>query len=208
MATGQSTATVLEILASVYKPLQFLSPWELTKGTWSAPPSPVIAVQNGNSTLQRNSWLGQMCNATLVWSKHTWYTSSSHERPFALLRSWAQRRLRGWGFFPSPHLCNSSKTVEHCLPIIHNSTDWRQPMDSKGLVGLPNNHGWYGYGGRFLAFTPLLVYEVQVAMHPGHLVRGEVVSALIICEDKKRCGGCNLYQCTNARQISLCSCYP
>lgn len=58
-------------------------------------------------------------------------------------------------------------------------------MDSEGLVGLPNNYGWYGYGGGLLAFTPLLVYKIQVAMHPGHLIGGEVVSAIVICGDKK-----------------------
>jgi hypothetical protein len=79
-------------------------------------------------------------------------------------------------------------------------------MDSKGLVGLPNNHGWYGYGGRFLAFTPLLVYEVQVAMHPGHLVRGEVVSALIICEDKKKKKDVEAVTCTSAQMQDRSHC--
>lgn len=70
-------------------------------------------------------------------------------------------------------------------PVITNSTNRRQPVDSEGLVGLPNNHWWDGYGGRLSGFTPLLIYEVQIAMHPGHLVWGEVVRAVIICREKK-----------------------
>lgn len=62
-------------------------------------------------------------------------------------------------------------------------------MDSEGLVGLPDNHGRDGNGCGLSAFTPLLVYEVQIAMHPSYLIRGEAVSALIICGDKKGCEG-------------------
>lgn len=79
-------------------------------------------------------------------------------------------------------------------------------MDSEGLVGLTNNHGRYGYGGGLLAFTPLLIYKIQVAMHPGHLIGGEVVSAIVICGDKK---GFEAITCTSAqRHILLCSHYP
>lgn len=62
-------------------------------------------------------------------------------------------------------------------------------MDSEGRVVLPNNHGWDRNGGGLSAFAPLLVYKVQIAMHPGHLVRGEAVGTLIICGDKRRCEG-------------------
>lgn len=68
-------------------------------------------------------------------------------------------------------------------------------MDSEGLVGLPDDHGWDGNGGGLLALTPLLIYKVQIAVHSGHLVRGEVVSAVIVCGDKKgnrRDGGFHL----------------
>lgn len=58
-------------------------------------------------------------------------------------------------------------------------------MDSEGVVGLPNDHGWDGNRGGLSALTPLLIYKVQVAMHSGHLVRGEAVSAVVICGDRK-----------------------
>lgn len=70
-------------------------------------------------------------------------------------------------------------------PVIYNSTNGRQPVDSEGLVGLPNDHGGDGNGGGLSAFTPLLINKVQIAVHSGHLVRGEAVSAVIICGDKK-----------------------
>ena len=71
------------------------------------------------------------------------------------------------------------------LPVIHHSTDGRQPVDGEGLVGLPNDHGRDGNGGGPPAVTPLLVHKVQIAMHAGHLVRGEAVSAVVICGDRK-----------------------
>lgn len=58
-------------------------------------------------------------------------------------------------------------------------------MDSEGFVGLPDDHGWDGNRGGLSALTPLLIYKVQVAMHPGHLVRSEAVSAVVICGDRK-----------------------
>lgn len=59
-------------------------------------------------------------------------------------------------------------------------------MDGQGCVGLPDDHGWDGNGGGLLALTPLLIHKVQIAMHSGHLVRGEAVSAVIICGDRKK----------------------
>lgn len=58
-------------------------------------------------------------------------------------------------------------------------------MDSEGLVGLSNDHGRDGNRGGLSALTPLLIYKVQIAMHSGHLVRGEAVSAVVICKDTK-----------------------
>lgn len=52
-------------------------------------------------------------------------------------------------------------------------------------MGLPDDHRWDGNGGGLSALTPLLIYKVQIAVHSGHLVRGEAVSAVIICGDKK-----------------------
>lgn len=68
-------------------------------------------------------------------------------------------------------------------------------MDSEGLVGLPDDHGWDGNGGGLSALTPLLIYQVQIAMHPGHLVRGEAVSAVIICGDEKGTGEMGVVTC-------------
>lgn len=58
-------------------------------------------------------------------------------------------------------------------------------MDSEGLVGLSDDHRWDRDGGGLSAFSPLLIDQVQIAMHSGHLVRGKVVGAVIICGDKK-----------------------
>lgn len=91
-------------------------------------------------------------------------------------------------FFPSC-IKNATEKTEHgkCLsPVIHNPTNWRKPVDGEGCVGLPNDHGWEGNGGGLPILTPLLIYKIQIAMHPGHLVRGEAVGAVIICGDKKR----------------------
>lgn len=59
-------------------------------------------------------------------------------------------------------------------------------MDGQGCVGLPDDHGWDGNGGGLSALSPLLIHKVQIAMHSGHLVRGEAVSAVIICRDRKK----------------------
>lgn len=58
-------------------------------------------------------------------------------------------------------------------------------MDREGLGSLPDDHGRDGNGRGLPALTPLLVYKVQIAMHSGHLVRSEAVSAVIICGDRK-----------------------
>lgn len=71
-------------------------------------------------------------------------------------------------------------------PVIHNPTNWRKPVDGEGRVGLPDDHRWDGNRGGLPALTPLLIHKIQIAMHPGHLVRGEAVGAVIICGDKKR----------------------
>lgn len=59
-------------------------------------------------------------------------------------------------------------------------------MDGEGGVGLPDDHGWDGNGGGLPTLTPLLIHKIQIAVHPGHLVRGEAVGAVVICGDKKK----------------------
>ena len=58
-------------------------------------------------------------------------------------------------------------------------------MDSEGLWSLPDDHGGDGDGAGLLALAPLLIHKVQIAVHSGHLVGGEAVSAVIVCGDKK-----------------------
>lgn len=92
------------------------------------------------------------------------------------------------------HVRHAPETPETCphprqaplSPVVYNPTDWRKPVDGEGGVGLPDDHGWDGNGGGLPALTPLLIHKVQIAMHPGHLVRGEAVGAIIICGDKKK----------------------
>lgn len=109
---------------------------------------------------------------------------------------WCTLIVTNWGspnftFFPSfirnaTEKDTSSPTASALSPVIHNSTNRRQPVDSEGLLSLPDDHGGDGDGGGLLALAPLLIYKVQIAVHSGHLVGGEVVSAVIVCGDKKR----------------------
>lgn len=61
-----------------------------------------------------------------------------------------------------------------------DTTDGRQPVDAEGVLCLPGDHGRDRDGCGLLALAPALVYQVQVAMHSGHLVGGEGVGAIII----------------------------
>ena len=77
-------------------------------------------------------------------------------------------------------------------------------MDSEGLGSLPEDHGGDGDGGGLPALAPLLIHKVQIAVHSGHLVGGEAVSAGIICGDKKgnkRGGGFTLQSPPRRGQI-------
>lgn len=65
-------------------------------------------------------------------------------------------------------------------PLVDDTADGRQPVDAEGVLSLPRDHGWDWDGRRLLALAPALVHQVQVAMHPGHLVGGEGVGAVII----------------------------
>ena len=67
-------------------------------------------------------------------------------------------------------------------PLVDHTADGGQPVDAEGVVRLPRDHGWDGDGRGLLALAPALVHQVQVAMHPGHLVGGEGVGAVIVWE--------------------------
>lgn len=62
-------------------------------------------------------------------------------------------------------------------------------------MGLPDDHRWDGNRGGLPTLTPLLIHKIQIAMHPGHLVRGEAVGAVIICGDKKGTGEVKVLTC-------------
>lgn len=83
---------------------------------------------------------------------------------------------------PSSRLLCKPKTITTAdsLPLMNDTTDGRQPVDAEGVLRLPRDHGRDWDGSRLLALAPVLVHQVQVAMHPGHLVGGEGVGAVII----------------------------
>lgn len=97
---------------------------------------------------------------------------------------------------PSPALCPQRCAEQLCQqipaqvnrceedialsPLMDDTADGRQPVDAEGVLSLPRDHGWDWDGRRLLALAPALVHQVQVAMHPGHLVGGEGVGAVII----------------------------
>lgn len=83
---------------------------------------------------------------------------------------------------PSSRLRCKPKTVATAdpLPLMYDTTDGRQPVDTERVLRLPRDHGRDRDGCRLLALAPALVHQVQVAMHPGHLVGREGVGAVII----------------------------
>lgn len=87
---------------------------------------------------------------------------------------------------PSPHVC-SVETVffldskNHPLPFIEHPTYGGWPVYGEGVLGLPNNHRWHGDRGRLSALTPLLVHQIQIAVHPSYLIWGETIRAVVIC---------------------------
>ena len=70
---------------------------------------------------------------------------------------WCTLIVTNWGspnftFFPSfirnaTEKDTSSPTASALSPVIHNSTNRRQPVDSEGLLSLPDDHGGDGDGG-------------------------------------------------------------
>lgn len=65
-------------------------------------------------------------------------------------------------------------------PLMDDAADGRQPVDAERVLCLRRDHGRDRDGRRLLAVSPALVHQVQVAMHPGHLVGGEAVGAVIV----------------------------
>lgn len=70
-----------------------------------------------------------------------------------------------------------------------DAADGRQPVDAEGVPRLSCDHGWDGDGRGLLALAPALVDQVQVAMHPGHLVGSEGVGAVIIWVERDQAEG-------------------
>lgn len=70
-----------------------------------------------------------------------------------------------------------------------DAADGRQPVDAEGVPRLSRDHGWDGDGRGLLALAPALVDQVQVAMHPGHLVGSEGVGAVIIWVERDQAKG-------------------
>jgi len=70
--------------------------------------------------------------------------------------------------------------VELISPVVEVSGYGREPLEGDGVVVLLHHLRSHGHRGRLGGVLPGLVDEVQVAMHPGHLVEGEGVRARIV----------------------------
>lgn len=86
-------------------------------------------------------------------------------------------------------LCNPIIATADPLPLVDDTTDGRQPVDAEGVLCLPRDHGRHRDGCRLLTLAPALVHQVQVAMHPGHLVGGEGVGTVVIWGKRGQAGG-------------------
>jgi len=96
-------------------------------------------------------------------------------------------------------LCKPEPTVTaDPLPLVDDAADGRQPVDAEGVLRLSRDHGRDWDGRRLLALAPALVHQVQVAVHPGDLVGGEGVGAVIIWGEIKK---------NKKREAKQCACF-
>lgn len=65
-------------------------------------------------------------------------------------------------------------------PLIQRSPHRWQPVDRYRIWTLLRHNGGQRDGGRLPVCQPLLVDQVQVTVHSGHLVRSEMVGAVVI----------------------------
>lgn len=66
-------------------------------------------------------------------------------------------------------------------PVVKVSGNRRKPLQGDGIMMLLDHLGCHWHRRRFGGRLPGLVDEIQVAVHPGHLVQCEGVRAGIIC---------------------------
>lgn len=97
---------------------------------------------------------------------------------------WAQHttKLRSWSgasplpIFPAQEYIQSRAWS----PFKEVSIDGWKPLQGDGGGGASHDLGGDGHGSWFLGGLPALVDQVQVAVHPGHLVGREGVGAVIV----------------------------
>ena len=70
--------------------------------------------------------------------------------------------------------------VQLISPVVEVAGDRREPLQGNGVMLLPHHLGRHGHRGWFGRGLPRLVDQVQVAVHPGHLVGGERVCTVVI----------------------------
>lgn len=66
------------------------------------------------------------------------------------------------------------------VPLIEWSPYRWQPIDRDRIWALASYYGGQRDGGRLMFHQPVLVDQVEVTVHPGHLVGSEMVGAVVI----------------------------
>lgn len=66
------------------------------------------------------------------------------------------------------------------IPLIQGSLYRRQPVDGDGIHTVIRHSRGQRDGGRVPVCHPVPVDQVQVAVHPSHLVGSEMVGAVVI----------------------------
>lgn len=70
-------------------------------------------------------------------------------------------------------------------PFKEVAIDGWKPLQGDRGGAASHDLGGNGHGSRFLGGLPALVDQVQVAVHPGHLVGREGVRAVVICNSNR-----------------------
>lgn len=85
------------------------------------------------------------------------------------------RHARSHAVHPS---CRTESTK--AVPLIEGSLHRRQPVDGDRLGALVGHHRGQRDGARQTFGQPLLIHQVKVTVHPGHLVGSEMIGAVVI----------------------------
>lgn len=79
----------------------------------------------------------------------------------------------------------SLKQLQLISPVVKVARDGMKPFQGDGIMMLFHHLRRHWYGGGFGLRLPGLVDEVQVTVHPRHLVQGEGVRAGVVCRRQR-----------------------